>query len=298
MALSKYQYQLGSVVFGRDTQIPIQKVDIQTYNVNNQDFQVQRSDENRFGVDTLAPAPIIFTMSVLNNYELESMSGLSTAPFPDDIFANNNNLLTELAAEWKNPSLRMTWGATVPLLFCDKNQNVRRIYGRPGKFAHAPRSKAGENWIDVQAEFRRADTYAHSNNEYLVGHPTDLTRGLPPDGTTTVTADRLDGDGDAWLRFLFYGPMTHAVVQYGAYTLELASTIPSATIIEVSSYPWARRVIDSNNVNRRMEVVGSTLYLDQIKFPAGTSMNINWTCTGGDTTTQLYVLWREAYNVV
>jgi hypothetical protein len=298
MTLSPYQYQLGDIKFGRDTQIPIQKVDIQTYNVNNQDFQVQRSDENRFGVDTLAPSPIVFTMSVLNNYELDSMAGMSAAPFPDDLFANNNNLLSQLAAEWKNPSLRMTWGATVPLLFCDKSGDVRRIYGRPGKFAHAPRNKAGENWIDVQAEFRRADTYAHSDLEYLVGHPTDLTRGLPPDGTTAVTASRLGGDGDSWLRFLIYGPMTHAVIQYGSYTLELASTIASATLLEVSSYPWARRVVDSLGVNHRTEVVGSTLYLDQIKFPADSSMNIHWTCTGGDTTTQLYMLWREAYNVI
>lgn len=296
--MQPYQYQLGGITFGRDTQIPVQKVDIQTYNVNNQDFQVQRSDENRFGVDTLAPAPIVFTMSVLNNYELESMSGMSSAPFPDDLFANNNSLLSQLAKVWKNPSLRLTWGATIPLLYCDKESSVRRIYGRPGKFAHTPRNKAGENWIDVQAEFRRADTYAHSDLEYFVGHPTDITRGLPPDGTTTVTASRLGGDGDSWLRMLFYGPMTHAVVTYGDHILELASTITSPIILEVSSYPWARRVVDSLNVNHRSEVVGSTLYLDQIKFPAGTSMDISWTCTGGDTTTQLYVLWREAYNVL
>ncbi len=297
MTLQPYQYQLGDVKFGRDTQIPVQKVDIQTYNVNNQDFQVQRSDENRFGVDTLAPAPIVFTMSVLNNYELESMSGMSTAPFPDDLFANNNSALTQLAKQWKNPSLRMSWGATVPLLFCGKDGETKRIYGRPGKFAHGARNKSGENWIDVQAEFRRSDTYAHSDIEYFVGHPT-LASGLPPDGTTTVNAARLDGDADSWLRFLIYGPMTHATISYGDRTLELASTIASGVVLEVSSYPWIRRVVDSLNINHRTEVIGETQYLDQIKFPAGSDMDIHWTCTGGDASTQLFVLWREAYNVI
>lgn len=299
MTLSPYQYQLGNIKFGRDTQIPIQKVELQPYNVVNQDFQVQRSDENRFGVDTLTPSSLVFTMSVLNNFELESMSGLSATPFPDpaDLFASNNTLLNQLAAEWKNQPLRFTWGATIPLLFCDKDGNIRRVYGRPGKFAHTPRSKAGECYVDVQAEFRRADTYAHSNAEYFVGHPT-LPGGLPPDGTTTVNAARLDGDGDSWLRIVFYGPMTHPVVQYGDNILELSTTIDSSTILEVSSYPWARRVVDTNNINRRTEVIGDTLYLDQIKFPAGSNMDISWTCTGADTTTQLFFLWREAYNVV
>lgn len=297
MTLQPYQYQLGGVTFGRDTAIPVSKVDIQTYNVNNQDFQVQRSDENRFGVDTLSPSPMIFTMSVMQNFELEAMAGLSGLPSPDDLFAGNNRALNQLAAVWKNPPLRLSWGATTPLLFCDKNGRISRIYGRPGKFAHAPRNKQGEMWIDVQAEFRRSDTFAHSDIEYYVGHPT-LDVGLPPDGTTTVNASRLDGDGDSWLRILVYGPMTHAVITYGDNTIELASTLAPGVLGEISSYPWQRRYIDSLNINRRTELIGNTLYLDQIKFPAGTDMDISWTCTGGDTSTQLFFLWREAYNIV
>lgn len=297
MSLSPYQYQLGGIKFGRGTEIPIQKVDLQPYNVNNQDFQVQRSDENRFGVDTLTPSPMIFTMSVLQNFELESMSGLA-GPAPDDLFASGHQSINQLASVWKNTQLRMTWGATVPLLFCDKEGNIRRIYGRPGKFAHAPRHKQSEHWIDVQAEFRRSDTFAHSHIEYYVGDPSDSEQGLPPDGVTTVNAARQDGDGDSWLRFLFYGPMTHPVVQYGDNTLELSTIIPAGVVLEVSSYPWSRRVVDSNNVNRRAEVIGSTLYLDQIKFPAGSNMDISWTCSGSDANTQLLMLWREAYNVI
>jgi len=298
MTLAPYQYELNGVKFGRDTEIPIQKVDLQPYNVNNQDFQVQRSDENRFGIDTLTPSPMVFSMSVLQNFQLESMSGLSSAPAPEDLFAANGSSLNQLASVWKSPDLRLTWGSTIPLKFCDRDGNVRRIYGRPGKFVHAPRHKQGEFWIDVQAEFRRADTYAHSDIEYYVGHPTVLSEGLPPDGTI-VEAYRQGGDGPSWLRFLIYGPATHPVISYGDQTLEMSSEIPPGVVVEVSSYPWQRRVVDGNSVNRRTEVIGDTLYLDQIKFPAFTGMQISWTCEDADAeSTQLLVLWREAYNVI
>jgi len=297
MALAPYQYQLGSSVFGRDTQIPVQKVDIQSYNVNNQDFQVQRSDEIRFGIDTLGPQPMVFTMSVMNNYELESMAGFSDDPFPDTIFAGNNAALTQLAKEWKDPVTRLTWGATKPLKFCDKQGRIVRIYGRPGKFAHAPRNKSGELWIDVQAEFRRADTYAHGDTEYYIGHATDPTKGLAP-GAAAVTAARVDGDADSWIRFWIYGPAINPVITYGDNVIQTNSNIPSGVLAEISSYPWSRRYVDSNGINRRTQLIGDTLYLDQIKFPAGSEMDVSWTCTGGDTGTELYMLWRECYNVI
>lgn len=296
MALHAYQYQIDDIVFGRDTQIPVQKVDIQTYNVNNQDFQVQRSDENRFGIDTLTPAPLVFTMSVLQNYMLDSMAGFSNAPQPDDIFASNNSMLNALAASWKDIPLRLTWGATKPILFCDKFGKVVRIYGRPGKFTHSPRHKDGESWIDVQAEFRRSDTYAHSDDEFYVA--SSINTGILPNAPDPIAASRLDGDGDAWVRMLFLGPMVHPVVTYGNNILELNSTLDAGKVLEVSSYPWSRRVIDSDGINRRTEVIGDTLYLDQIRFYAGQSMNVSWTCDGSGPSTQMFFLWRESYNVI
>jgi hypothetical protein len=297
MTLQPYQYQIGNIVFGRDTQIPIQKVEIQTYNVNNQDFQVQRSDENRFGIDTLSPGTIVFSMSVLNNFYLDSMTPYSDAPQADDLFASNNIILNMLAREWKDPALRLTWGATKPITFCDKSGKLVRIYGRPGKFTHSPRNKDGELWIDVQAEFRRSDTYAHGDIEYYIGHPTDPNLGLPPDGTHSP-AQRLDGDGDSWLRFLIQGPAVNPIITYGDNVIQTNSNIPAGVVAEISSYPWSRRYIDSNDINRRTEIIGDTLYLDQIKFYTSQSLDVSWTCTGQDVDTNLLFLWREAYNVI
>lgn len=297
MTLQPYQYQIDDIVFGQNTQIPIQSVDIQTYNVNNQDFQVQRSDENRFGIDTLVPGTLVFKMSVLNNFQLENMIGFSHNPFPTNLFASDNQYLNKLAASWKDIPLRLTWGATKPLLFCDKRGKVVRVYGRPGKFTHTPRNKDGEIWVDVQAEFRRADTFAHSDIEWYVGHATDPTKGLAP-GAAAVNAERQDGDGDSWLRVLIYGPATNPVITYGSNVIETNSVIPDGVVAEISSYPWMRRYIDSDDLNRRTEIIGDTLYLDQIRFYAGTNVDVSWTADDTTSASQIYFLWRESYNVI
>ena len=296
MALKPYQYQLGSSIFGRGTEIPVSNVEIQPYNVNAQDFQISRTDENRFGIDTLAPAPIIFTMAVMENYPLEPVAQFGTII---DSLINRGSLLSSLAHGWKSTDTRRVWGATVPLLFCDADGTVLRIYGRPGKFMYKPRVSNRNLWIDIQAEFRRGDTFAHSDIEYYVGSPDDPTgaTGLPP-GHAPVLAARGYGDAPAWVRILFTGPMTHPVVQYGANTIELDVTIPAGKSLEINTYPWSRRVVDSDGINWRAKVIGDTKYLDQINFPAGENINISWTCGGADTTTGLYFMWREAHNVI
>ena len=291
MGLSPYQYQLGSVVFGRNTQIPISKVEPQPYQVNNQDFQVERTDENRFGIDTLAPGSLVFTMAVLENFVLESMADFSTVmPVFDDLFAARGSLLPQLAKEWKGNDVRPFWGATKPLLCCDGFGVIRRIYGRPGKFVYAPRYNDNTLWIDVQAEFRRADTYAHNDTEFYIGP-------IAPDAPAEPAA-RDDGDADSWVRVLIYGPATHPIITYGGNTIELNVTVNAGVILEVSSYPWQRRVVDTEGFNWRAQVIGATKYLDQIKFLAGDEIPISWTATGTTVDSHLYFMWREAYNVV
>ena len=298
--MEPYTYKLGDVTFGRNTNIPISKIDIQPYNVNNQDFQVDRTDENRFGVDTLVPAPIVFTMAVQENYILPQFASQVPGGFsPDDLFALRGTILGQLAKTWKAKEVRSTWGTAIPLLCCTGDGEVLRIYGRPGKFQYAPRYNNNASWIDVQAEFRRGDTYAHSDIEYYVGDDTILTDGMAP-GADPVTAIRGEGDADSWVRVLIQGPCINPTITYGTNLIQTVSNIAAGVIAEISSYPWSRRYVDSNNVNRRTEIVGDTKYLDQIIFPAESTLDVSWTAAGGSTTSdsQLYFMWREAYNVI
>lgn len=295
--MNPYQYQLQNILFGRGTDMPISKVDLQPYNVNNQDFQVIRTDETRFGIDTLVPAPIVFTMAVLENYNLNLFAAEEGVDVLIDNLIDRGSVLSTLANVWKAKDTRAVWGATIPLLFCNTDGTILRIYGRPGKFQYVPRVNDRSSWIDIQAEFRRADTYAHSDDEYYVADPDNIEIGMAP-GAAPVLAARGPGDADSWVRFLFTGPMTHPLVTYGDNTLELNTTIPEGVTVEVSSYPWARRVVDSNGLSRRAEVIGDTLYLDQIIFPAEETIPVSWTCSDSNSSSGMYFLWREAYNVI
>jgi hypothetical protein len=264
--IGKSQYKIGDLLFGNNTNMPVSKCEIQPWNVNNQDFQIIHSDEIRFGIDNLVPAPIVFTMAVLNNWALENIPGAGVVP--QGLLYQARSLLGQLANTWKATTTRQTWGAMVKLLFVDTDGVARRVYGRPGKFQHGPVEQ--NEWVDVQAEFRRADTLAHADIEKVIEigfneNPTYIFR----------TADQ--GDAPAWFRVLFYGPLTHPTVTIGNVQIELGIDIQPNVILEVSSYPWMRRIVDSNNINWRAALIGSSQYLDQLQIPAQTEVALRWT---------------------
>lgn len=278
MTLQPFQYQIGDSVFGFNTDIPVSAVDIQTYNVNAQDFQVVRTDETRFGIDTLVPGPIVFKMSVLDNYILPNVAGLTSEEIPDSLFANKGLILPALAKSWKANDTRAQWGAIIPLLFCDSDGVIRRIYGRPGKFTYARKSRLNA-WFDVQAEFRRADTYAYDDTETYI----QLEKGNNPHWADL----REGGDADPWIRILLVGPITNPVITLGDHQIKLNYTIPANDIVEISSYPWMRRIIDNNGVNLRTKLAGDTQYLDEIKLTAQSVVPMRWTDSSVATWTQL-----------
>jgi hypothetical protein len=83
-----------------------------------------------------------------------------------------------------------------------------------------------------------------------------------------------------------YGPLTHPIVSVGTVQIELGIDITSNTVLEVSSYPWMRRIVDSNNVNWRAALIGSSQYLDQLQIPPQTEVALRWT-------DQSYITWTE-----
>ncbi len=283
MALKPGQYQIGNYVFGRDTDTIVANLDIQTYNVNTQDFQVDRTDERRFGIDTHVPGSINFDLAVLNNYRIDNIVDL-TDQVPAGIMDQSRSLIGKLLTEWKSDDVRRTWGAMKPLYFCDSDGVTRRVYGRPGKFTHGAIKKNTE-WIPAKAEFRRADTKAYDDTETFL----ELTEGANP-----VYVHRTAGDTDAWLRVLIYGPANHPIITLGNYQIELDLAIAENTVVEVSSYPWMRRIVDSDGNNWRSKLIGETVYLDQLVLPANTYIPMRWTNNAVSTWTEIsHLRWEE-----
>jgi hypothetical protein len=283
-ALRPYQWQIGDLVFGEHTKYPVLGAKIGTYNVNNQDAQLPLSSTVTMGKDTQTAGPLTFQMGVFDNAPVQYIDN----SLPDDLVLKSSKLLTALQKEWKADDVRLLWNEQKPLIYCDGYGSIRRIYGRPRKFEYT-RKRLGSQFHRVTAEYARIDTLTYTDSEFGAA----LTNGVAP-----VNYTRDGGDADSWYRVLFDGPQTNPLAIIGDDQIQLQLVIPAGVTVEVSSYPWSRRIVDSNNVNRRTALVGNSKYLDQLLIPAATSVPMSWLATGTTSASKCTVLWRDAYNTV
>lgn len=279
------QYQIGDLVMGRHTAYQIQSFDEQAYNINAQDQQRSVSDEIDFGQDSFAPQTAVMKIWILDNSVLPGMAGYTGLMLPDAFNTQGQERKDALATEWRGDDVRGQWGAQKPLKCCGRDGVVRVIYGRPRKFHSTKQSRQSEGW-SVDAEFMRVDTLAYSDTEHF------LTVAVNAD---PVNVSRTAGSVASWMRFILLGPAVHPIITFGEITIEMDYTLDSDESIEISSYPWVRRVINNEGFNRSTKVITDTPYLDQIKFPANATRAVSWDATGTSGTTSMIVLWRDAW---
>jgi hypothetical protein len=207
---------------------------------------------------------------------------------PDDLIIKSSKLLTALQKEWKADDVRQRWGELKPIIYCDGYGSVRRIYGRPRKFTYT-RKRPGSQFHTVTAEYARIDTLTYTDAEFAAA----LTNGADPVGYT-----RDGGDAPAGYRVVLFGPQTNPLIIVGGDEIQLQIVIPSGVQVEVNSYPWSRRIVDSNGINHRTTLIGNSKYLDRMNIPADTSVPMSWVATATTGASGCLVLWRDAYNTV
>lgn len=267
------QYQIGNFVFGANTQFRVESCDVGAYELNVQDFQRGSADELNFGMDTLKPMPINLTIHALNNYHMPNMAAI-TKDWRELNF-DNDRQPGIFAREWRADDVRHKWGELKPLKICrPKDGTVVRVYGRPGKLAVTPLGRPPNNQSrQLVAEYRRSDTLYYSDFEWIVQAPPNEIK------TIVRNANHDMGDAPSWLRFLLIGPMVHPIIQLGFVTVELDVSIPMGAAVEISSYPWARRVIDLNSgitLNARL----TQPYLDKLLFDTNGIIEFSWNASG------------------
>lgn len=284
-ALVDGQYQIGDVIFGRGTIYPVSVFDRSGYQINDQDFQVTNTDEMRFGIDSFGPGPIAITMGVIDNFMLPNMSGLTHVP-PAQLL-RSSPALERLQKEWRGDDIRSLWNAQKPLL-CHRNGILHRIYGRPRKFTYSWNSMKAQ-WIDVVCDYQPSDSLSYTNDEFgQIVSPSGA-------GTTTATIARTGGEGDSWIRFLITGPITNPVIKFGSQTIGINTVLGAGKLIEISSYPWDRRIVNSDGLNLSASLVATSPYLDEIIFQARSSKGVGLSGSSTTGSTQMFVLWRDAY---
>ena len=233
-----------------------------------QDYQISRTDEKRYGIDHISPTTIDVKWSVLNNKIMEHMN--PPAGMTRESFWRDFPTMETIAYEWKADDIRRQWGALKPIYICGADGVTRVIYGRPGAFTAVHPSVYAE-WVDCIGEYRRADTLCYREKETEVDIP------IGGDPLFVRRNGKDDGDSDAWFRLLLHGPIVHPIITVGIYTIELDFDIDETDTVEISSYPWSRRVINSERRNLSTRMIGNTEYLDVLKMPSNQEVPVRWT---------------------
>lgn len=290
ITLGPGQYQIGSVRFGRNTMLPLETNDNQGYGVNSTDYQLPRSDEMRFGVDSLQPGSIAFTFGILDNRVLTSMSGMTGVSSISGI-RSAQDMLEDLHTEWRIDDIRKEYGFVVPLWMHRQGLTVR-VYGRPRKFASDLRSHKSE-YRKAVAEFQRVDTLCYTEDEYsVVATPS-------AEGTTTQNIVRTLGRGRTWMKIYIQGPINHPKIKIGSLPLiDINHNIAADEIVEINSYPWSRRVVDNNGLNIAPLLIGNSPYLDELWLYAQATTPVGFSGSSTTGATKMSVLWREAFNTL
>lgn len=280
------QYKIGNTVFGEGTMIHVSSCEPGGHGTSPGDYPVGQSDELRFSRDYMQPGSYTFEMAALNNKPMLNMVGPGEE-IPDVDGAST--YLETIANEWRADEVRLIYGSLKPLLY-HRDGMTRMIYGRPRKFVHANRSRKAE-WVNIVADFQCADTFTYEEAQGLVtALPTSA-------GTTSVDVVRAGGSAPAWFTAFITGPINDPKIKVGnLFTVELDYNLAAGKIIQISSYPWERRVIDSDGFNLSPLMVGNSPYLDQMKLPANATTGIGLSGSSTTGATKLELLWREAYH--
>ncbi len=291
-SLGEGQWQLGEVKFGRGTPITVANVDIGAYEHKLSDIQISQTDELRMGRDFFTPGVLTFDMGILNNRLLPSMAAITRnggVGYPERYeIQGAQPLMEKLVATWRNDATRKRFGYLNYLRYC-KFGMQKRIYGRPRKITTNIFNSANE-YVPILAEFQRVDTLSYDDSEsYVTGAPAAY-------GTYPIQAQRVGGKTATWVRYLIQGPINHPKINVkDQYEIELNYNVPVGVVVEITSYPWERRVITSLGQNISPLMIGNSPYMEKIVLQPSSISEIGLSGSATTADTGLVVLWREAY---
>jgi hypothetical protein len=254
-----------------------------------QDYQVAGTNEIKFGQDTLKPMPLQMKINVRVNKLHEGMAALVRET--RSLNFDNDPNLSDLQREWRAPGVLGNWNVIKPLYFCGTDGITRQFFGRPGKFAYKKHKIRASQYYQCTAEFRRSDTFGYEQIESYVQ--------LAPNSPQILFGTR--GTAPSWSRWLIYGPANVPIIDFGNKQWQLNYNILPGDVVEVSSYPWSRRVLNLAGQSLSPYLQSNDyLYLDDEswKIQNSTNTEVSWNATGTNADSKLIMLWYNGYQVM
>ena len=271
------QVQFGNIIVGKGTNVIIEEIKFNADDIQNQDHQVAMADTVTFGQDQIKPTTIELTMHHLNNYMLPGWEHLK----PN--FWHSMPTVDDIVKEWRFDSGRKVWGQMMEIYLCNNAGEGKSIFGRPRSLQ---REKPPVGALDTTliAEFQKADSLFYSPGEWY----TELTVGNDPSYIQRTT-----GDADSWFRIWMEGPITNPRITIGECDIKLDYTIAENEIVEISSYPWMRRIVNNSRAFLASKYNGNTP-LDKLVMSVGEPVPVRWTSDNYNTWSP--ALGNESWN--
>lgn len=280
--LREGQFMIDGLKFGTGTVYDVSSWDTGGYDVAPGDYQPSRQDNLRFGNDFFVPTAVTWEIACRRNKYLEN---LAFVPGSRPALAGGINAVDQLHRIWKADDTRQVYGG-VKFVTYKRDGVERRFYGRPRQFASGARTAKSE-WIPIVCNFQRIDTITYAEEERTVAT------------LANAQADLIRGDGvaNSWVNIFIVGPIANPIVTIGTQQIKFPGVaVASGKVINISSYPWERRVINSDGLNLRSKLTEP--YLDQVYLYPGFNGKFGLSGTGTDGNTFATIAWREAYNTL
>ncbi|MFD7769863.1 phage distal tail protein [Streptomyces sp. NPDC059787] len=297
VALDDYQYDLGGLVIGTGTLLPVGDItglgtpEVRTATVDN-----PTEDGGFPGVDLFG----VRTVSI--------EAGIRTPEDPGAAL----DLFAQLQQITGIDSIRKTAGARAMLRVKLPGRAVKCLFGRWQRADAVTMSQAVYGWIPLELEFTVTDPRWHSDVVQSLVLPLDISndsQGFTAPVVAPITTGVSSpserpgwvfnrGDVAAWPTLRIDGPVTNPkvwVVETGRY-LQLQTSLAAGERIEIDTRPGTRWVLRNGSGNAAPALTSGSR-MDLFKIPPKRS-EIRWTATDYTNTCRLTLSWRDAYTAL
>lgn len=239
-----FQFELDGVLFGLGCDVAVEAsgFDPGSTTWTTQDRESQTDDVVYMGRDVKVPSSW-------------SWQAFTTTEDPQDSVAVAEALaaVETLQGVWEPEEVRSTPGTVSVLRYKRPGAGVRRVYGRPRRFAAPLDNLLLHGRVDITMDFRRADPLHYDDVEesVVIGMLAAEVGGFPVPAVTPWTSVdvaepqartiRVGGTAPTWPVITFRGPQLVAPwVQIGGVRCALQVTMSPGDEIVVDTRPWVR----------------------------------------------------------
>lgn len=216
--------------------------------------------------------------------------------------------LAAFKTAWRALHIRQIPGKVIPLRYC-LGDEVRRVYGRPRRFAAPPDNLMMSGYVPITADFQCVDGFTYSDTEDSIvmslGVIGSSTGGMTfpltfpvdtvPVGDTQQQAV-VGGDAPTYPVIRFNGPVTNPELSNGDWTLSLDMTIPASSYVEVDLRPWGLTAMLNGNTSVA-GALGRRQYLSDMKLEPG-RYEFLYRGSSSSSSSTCEVRWSNAWNSI